>query len=62
MVLLLSACGGKEPAPPTPDDPTPVNPPTPAKDTQAPVITVKQKEFNVIAGAVATLGSGELKL
>ena len=62
MVLLLSACGGKEPVPPTPDDPTPVNPPTPAKDTQAPAISVKASQVNVIAGAVATLGSGELKL
>ena len=65
MVLLLSACGGKEPAPPTPDDPTPVNPPTPPapeKDTQAPAISVKASQVNVIAGAVATLGSGELKL
>ena len=54
MVLLLSACGGTEPVPPTP--------PSPGKDTQAPVITVKQKEFNVIAGVVATLGGSELKL
>ena len=54
MVLLLSACGGKEPASPTP--------PSPAKDTQAPAISVKASQVNVITGAVATLGSGELKL
>ena len=54
MVLLLSACGGTEPVPPTP--------PSPGKDTQAPAISVKASQVNVIAGAVATLGSGELKL
>ena len=53
MAFIVS-CGGPEPLPPTP--------PAPEKDTQAPVITVKQKEFNVIAGIVATLGGGELKL
>ena len=56
MALLLSACGGTEPVPPTP------TPPAPGKDTQAPAISVKASQVNVIAGAVATLGSGELKL
>ena len=54
MALLLSACGGTEPVPPTP--------PSPGKDTQPPAISVKASQVNVIAGAVATLGSGELKL
>ena len=53
-VAFIVSCGGPEPLPPTP--------PAPEKDTQAPVITVKQKEFNVIAGVVATLGGSELKL
>ena len=54
------SCGGPEPLPPTP--PSPPTPSAPEKDTQAPVITVKQKEFNVIAGVAATLGGSELKL
>ena len=38
------------------------NGPEPEKDTQAPIIVVKQKEFNVIGGAAVSLGASELKL
>lgn len=56
------SCRGPEPVEPTP--PTPVTPvdPTPAKDTQAPVITVSKESVNVIAGPAITLSDSELKI
>ena len=56
-VVLLVACGGKEPI-----DPTPPTPPTPTVDTKAPVISVSLSSVNVIGGQEVTLGTSELKI
>ena len=60
MSFLVSC--GPEPVDPTP--PTPVTPvdPTPAKDTNAPTITVSASTVNVIAGPAVTISGSELKI
>ena len=52
--FLAVSCGGDEPVEPTP--------PTPAKDTKAPVITVSTSTVNVIAAPEATVSGSELKI
>ena len=51
-VALAISCGGPEP----------VNPVTPDKDTQAPVITVSKSSVNVIAGPAVTVSGSTLKI
>ena len=53
-VSLAVSCGGDEPIDPTP--------PTPAKDTKAPTITVSVSTVNVIAGPAITISSSTLKI
>ena len=53
-VSLTVSCGGDEPIDPTP--------PTPAKDTKAPTITVSVSTVNVIAGPAVTISGSELKI
>ena len=58
--MVLVACGGDEPIDPTPT--TPVNPPTPEKDTTAPGITVSKSTINVISGPSLTISGSEMKI